>query len=88
MFSSLCTLLPAPSLLPFRGDVSVIAPKSNNRFFLMPSVSPLCKSPPVTTLYILWMVCLPMFLHVCAAKEMPLIAGLKKKINNKKSQEP
>lgn len=46
MFSSLCTPLPAPSLLPFRGDVSVIAPKSNNQFFLMPSVSPLCKSPP------------------------------------------
>lgn len=44
-FSSLCNPLPAPSLLPFRRDVSVIAPKSNNRFFLMPSVSPLCKSP-------------------------------------------
>lgn len=42
--SSLRNLLPAPSLLPFRADISVIAPKPNNRFLLMPSVSLLCKS--------------------------------------------
>lgn len=41
----------------------------------------------MTTLYILWMVCLPMFLHVCAAKETPLIAGSKKKkIKNHKKR--